>query len=223
MEPRLDRAQFWILSGLATYLLPLNVIGLPDESDTEIHSTMPLALNRRGPGVPVAALARTIVSMLRCDWVEIIPGVRERIDDVRNMTPRRVERELLRRGAFSDGPFLGLTATGGATWERFARPRWDRFVDDGSVLREDLPDAWQREVITLDGAFLQRYMGALREQEEITPRSESYDVLEDWQPTYWKPAGRGYRCVFIERERDTPSIVDRGEAAWLRKLWCEWR
>lgn len=224
MEPRLDRAQFWILSSLATFTLPLNLIGLPDVGETPSCTTMWTALNRCGPGVPIAALARTIASMLRRGWVEITSAGSEPVAASPVMTAAQIERELVRRGAFAEGPCLALTAAGGAAWEQFARPRWACFVDDVGMSQDDPPGALQREVIALDDSFLERYLRAVRATEDVVPGSESRDVLHDWQPTYWKPAGRGHRCKFMTRAPNPSRIAAPGDdPMWLRTLWHEWR
>jgi hypothetical protein len=83
-----------------------------------------------------------------------------------------------------------LTPSGGARWEEIAHPDWNKFfiVNFLSMFPyENGIFAAQQETIekllALDKFILMR---------QHIPGTESYEILEPWQVTYWKTLPRGY-------------------------------
>ncbi len=110
-----------------------------------------------------------------------------------------------------------LTALGGEVWEAFARPEWDRYIDDCYTFEADT-EAELREVTTLDPAWLRRYQDTVRAEQSID--RESTIEIADWEMTYWKPCVAAYRWTFRAQGLCRP--VER-PSHYLRSLWCEWR
>ncbi|MEM8531801.1 MAG: hypothetical protein AAGF95_13215 [Chloroflexota bacterium] len=87
----------------------------------------------------------------------------------------------------------GLSAQGGACWESFTSPLWERFIDVGDYLD---PIA-KGEIIATDGALVEEYLSIHRFTTAIVPGTESWDVLSLWQATYWKTLPCGHRLQYI--------------------------
>jgi hypothetical protein len=106
-----------------------------------------------------------------------------------------------------------LTARGGAHWERYARPEWNRYIActfTGEHHQEG----------TLAGAdyeLVRYYLGQLpaRWNASLVPDSEEWDMLMPWEATYWKVLPRAHRVRFRITWRHLPEpLISEAVPLW---------
>ena len=149
MEPRFTRGEYWILETVVESLFPVS--GLID-SDFEV------SLNKKGHGLTRASLVETLHQLISSGLIYAESEVGGFIS-----THQQIERALNERGWEVDlingktiMHYYGLTQEGGAQWEAFAAPNWQRYIDASSRLTDDREGIiW--EVICADKDWLERY------------------------------------------------------------------
>ncbi len=217
---RLARAEYWLLLRAATIRLPLRVIAAPEGPPW--GGTIQEAFNCDGHGLPRDALARTLQRLVRRGWIRLYrwhlaTAQREPLAASRRAIAAGFDRRFDEDGR----EFYELTPQGGAVFEAFARPDWDRYVEDGSPLDADeyLPD--ERRIVAADRRRLDNYLRALRQEREVVAGSEVFRERADWQPVYWKPPRAGVECRLLCRSRSPQEWV--GSCTTLQqRYWCEW-
>jgi len=222
MSSPLDRDEFWLLTNAVESQLPFGILTLPEwPHGDNPDATIDVVLNKRGHGLDRRQLADTLLRMLGRGWIEL-----SRITQERRPPDSPDHSEMIQmldeRGLFCDGVYYGLTAKGGAVWEAFARPEWDRYV--GHTLEFADPDGDNTEVheiVATDRKRLRRYMEAVAYEMPIEAGSEDYTDILPWQATYWKSLPVGVRCTFRVSKLD-PSPSRPPSSEWLRGRWCPW-
>lgn len=223
MTLRLSRGEYWLLTNAVEYGLPLRMLMLPEWPQDDPHAaTIDVVLNKRGHGLDPDELAEILHDMLEHGWITLSKHVLQRTP----LYPDRAEmrRILDEKGRFHDGVFYHLTQEGGAAWESFARPEWDRYITHDGESHEDSTIG---EVIASSGRVLKRYMASLERETPIDTESTAYDELRPWQATYWKILPTGFRCRYrSQRVEPTPPgtlpSLYFPSTDWLRSRWCPW-
>ena len=128
---------------------------------------------------------------------------------------QRLAREGLVEVFGPDDVYFGLTAAGGAAWEAFAAPAWDRYVWDEA----DEHDLWITSPVRERVELLLRCLFG----DDPGVRAEAtWDSVAPWQATYWKELPRGIRCRVpggYEREPRAPmSAWDPDVRRWFRRV-----
>jgi hypothetical protein len=111
----------------------------------------------------------------------------------------------------------GLSAQGGARWELVAQPRWDKFID-AWVWSEP---GWA-DVTAGTRLRVEQYLAIwafLWNQYAIVAGSETWEVVQPWQATYWKTLPIGHR-VRLQLRAVEPIPVERppGFREWFREF-----
>lgn len=219
-EVRLTRAEYWLLLQAATMRLPLCVAAAPEGPPW--GWTIEEALNCCGHGLSRAALARTVQRLVRRGWIglcrwNICTGQRESLPASRRAIAAEFDRRLDEdvRGIFE------LTAQGGAVFEAFARPDWERYVEDFSMFGEGDDEPAERRIVAADRRRLMEYLDAVRNECDVVTGSEIVRELADWQPIYWKPPRPGVECRLRCRDKPLQERAMHGTRAQSRR-WCEW-
>jgi hypothetical protein len=128
-----------------------------------------------------------------------------------------------------DEPSLayGLTDKGGATWEAFAAPKWDRFI------LEDFDDDTRTSTVSCAIRLrLERYLNYFKLNlldQAIAPDTVQIQELGEWQATYWKKLPHGFCARFVNTFTERHFSADKLE--WLafcglcdfRDGWYRWR
>ena len=149
LEPRFTRGEYWLLETVVESLFPVS--GLTD-SDFEF------SLNKKGHGLTRDALIETLHRLIGSGLIYAENKV-----DAPISTSEEIERAL-DEPRWSIGSsvdrrtitYYGLTPEGGAQWEAFAAPDWQRYIDASSRLTDDGRGIiW--EVICVDKAWLEGY------------------------------------------------------------------
>ena len=83
--------------------------------------------------------------------------------------------------------YYGLTPEGGAQWEAFAAPDWQRYIDASSRLTDDGKGIiW--EVICVDKKWLEAYFKSMcfYDPQDVSLATVEWDYITPWDATYWK-------------------------------------
>ncbi len=104
----------------------------------------------------------------------------------------------------------GLTALGGASWEKIAEPNWMRFVNSTS-------DAERGELISANRDLLLAYMGwySYLNEEEIETDTIEWEHCSDLNVLYWKQLPFAYRVSFGVKSTDVKWM--HGMPKWFQE------
>lgn len=191
MEPRLSRAEYWILETVAEAQVPLHWLGS--------ESNFIQVLNKAGHGLDRAGIAAALEQMFEAGWLYVLA------QSGREFAPTRsqIERQLAAHDlAHDDWVHYGLTALGGAAWEAFACPRWERFVDE--TFYDPDHDPQDRAVMIGADRMLVYHRFEWMCNVGFHPycglrplaKSAQWETLRPWQATYWKELPWGYRLEY---------------------------
>lgn len=219
---RLNRGEFWLLANAVEYSIPLPLLALPEWVPGGTMDTIDLVLNRQGHGLDFQALANTLAQSRRNGWIEfgrLLPGDSASVSDP---DADEIAAFLRERGRGRETVHYWLTAEGGAAWESFARPRWDRYIVPSCEFPED-GSTFERltTIETSDPRWLDKYLRVQAAEQVVEAGSITLAELRPWQATYWKTLPFGLRCTFRSTEHRLPGHTSGSSR--LREVWCEWR
>ena len=159
-----------------------------------------MALNSASHGLDQDGVLDALQTLHARGWIEFVHsgGAQARPDkDALRRAVHARERGLPRL-------WYGLTEAGGRLWERYALPRWDRFVtvveDPEAFVVETT--AMTRERVAAVSDFPQFY--------EAIPGSDEWDELAPWPATYWKALPQGVRLRRRMRPLPQEEVCPRG-------------
>ena len=224
MEPRFTRGEYWILETVVESLFPVS--GLTD-SDFEF------SLNKKGHGLTRDALIETLHRL-------IVSGLiyAENKVDAPISTHQHIERALNEPGWQVDPveqidpvdwrtiTYYGLTPEGGAQWEAFAAPDWEKYIDASSRLTDDRKGiTW--EVMCADKAWLERYFESMcfYHPQDVSLATVEWDYIAPWEATYWKQLEDGHRVRFQEQdetEAQNAKLYPLPKPEYFRSDWYAW-
>ena len=229
MDPRFTRGEYWLLESVVEHE---EIISALIGRDHELH------FNKKGHGLTRAPLAETLHRLLSSGL--IYAGSRLRFSDEELdfiLTPEQIEMALDESKSWVGVPLrerrvtcYGLTQEGGAQWEAFAAPDWQKYIDICYGWTDDR-ESMSCEVICADKGWLERYFESLcfYNPDEVVLDSVERDYIAPWQATYWKQLEGAHRIRFREPDESEqenllqlspPSLPDMG---YFDKLWCAWR
>lgn len=220
MNPRFTRGEYWLLETVVEH--EWSICGLM-ESDLELH------LNKKGHGLTRASLLETLHRLISSGliyaqnevdgFISTYEQIERALDEMKSRHSARLgERKIT---------YYGLTEEGGAQWEAFAAPDWEKYIYAGQTFSEEYEDGiW--EVICADRSRLGRYYASLRfyHQLKVSLESIEWDYLSPWQVTYWKQLSGAYRFRFQERDKpeyEDPELSPPPRPEYFRSVWCAWR
>ena len=221
-DVRLTRAEYWLLLKAATMRLPLWVIAAPEGPPWGV-GTIEESLNCLGHGLSHGALACTVQRLARRKWIRLYRSSRcgehrEPLQADRHVIAAEFDRQRCEDGIGT----YELTPLGGEVFEAFARPEWDRYIEDFFLLSAVDGESAERQIIAADRRRLNRYLDAVRHEYEVDPGSESIHERTDWQPIYWKAPRAGVECRLRYRDRQPTHESSIRSAGSLLRSWCEW-
>lgn len=222
MTLRLSRGEFWLLATAVEYSIPLPHLALPEWVPGGTMDTIDIILNRQGHGLGFQALVDTLAQSRRNGWIEFGRPFPGKLAPVSDPDADEVAALLRERGRGLETAHYWLTADGGAAWESFARPRWNRYVIDSCEFPEDGSTFERMTTIeTSDWQWLDRYLRTQASEQVVEAGSITLTELRPWQATYWKTLPFGLRCTFRSTEHRLPGPVPAPSR--LRESWREWR
>ena len=217
MEPRFTRGEYWLLEIVVEH--EWSISGLID-NELELH------LNKKGHGLTRASLLESLYRLLSSgliyakNEVDGFLSTYEQIECALNEPPG---------GIFPAGvekyTSYGLTAEGGAQWEAFAAPDWEKYIVEMSE-GEDEGGYELQELICADKDWLEKYLESFcfYHQIEVSLASVVWDYIAPWEITYWKQLDGAHILRFQAQEKSEVEDYDPPpNPEWYRSLWCVWR
>ena len=213
MEPRLTRAEYWLLESVVEYSMPFCVLAFEEIDE---------ALNKPGHGLDRRSLLDVLDDLTHRGLIAAHDDQREGFAPTRE----EIDAALDEPTGGSDLPstYYHLTPEGGRQWEAFAAPDWDAFID--VVYGTDVGDRWEEgSLICATKPLVERFLEGLQHLGiHVQPDSPTWDVLEPWQATYWKQLPMGhrvrYQCRAMAKAPD-PAAIPLGFLALGQ--WYRWR
>ncbi len=119
--------------------------------------------------------------------------------------------------------YYRMTAAGGAVWEEFACPQWERFID-GVWFADAEPPEFPRgrgEAACASKKWLEDYLKGVHVEGVIIDFATlTWAEERPWRATYWKTLAQGYRATFEARqERQVPME----EWPRLHRFYHKWK
>ena len=245
MEPRFTRGEYWLLE---------TVVECEFEVCALIDSNLESFWNKKGHGLTRASLIETLHRLISSGLIYAKSEMKGSIS-----TKEQIELALEERVPWNahhvfistDGDIeiapdeskpsrtepidvrkitsYGLTQEGGAQWEAFAAPDWQKYIDAGCHYSEDYEyGMW--ELMCADKVWLERYFESIcfYDTHEVTLESVERDYIAPWQATYWKQLEGAHRIRFrepdeSEQENFEPSPNAFPDMSYFDRAWCAWR
>ena len=219
MEPRFTRGEYWLLETVVEDEL---AIGALVDSDPGLHR------DKKWHGLTRASLVGTLHRLLSSGLIyakneatgsiSTHEQIELALDEMQSRDIDAVDKEKLTS--------YGLTAEGGAQWEAFAAPDWQRYIKvDSRVPDGSGYGMW--EVICADKGPLESYFKSMyfHYPIEMSLASVEWNYIAPWQATYWKQLDGAYSVRFQARdkseEKAEPSPPPSLE--YFYDAWCAWR
>jgi hypothetical protein len=181
MEPRLTRGEYWLLNCVVEAGCPVKFLVSDDIEEL---------FNKRGHLMERQRLIETLCELHSRGWIKSDRGEIPVLLDSDQIEAALVEEFDSKRD--DQGVYFRLTEEGGAAWERFAAPRWDRY------LRTRL--SFSKSTGAISGATkwrVEKYLSLVHHLGTIVdPNSIVRQVLAPYQATYWKTLPIGYRVEY---------------------------
>lgn len=233
MEPRFTRGEYWLLETAVEHLFPVSALS---DSDSDLE----LLLNKKGHGLTRTALVETLHRLLSSGLIYAESRVNFSDEAVAVVsTKEQIELTLDEPESWRGVPveerkvtYYGLTQEGGAQWEAFAAPDWQKYIDAGFQL-SDGSEHIMWEMICADKARLERYFESmcLYDPHEVVLESVERDYIAPWDATYWKQLDGAHRIRFREPDESEKENIEPSPYAfhafpdmgYFDKLWCAWR
>ncbi len=191
MQPRLSRAEYWLLQTVVEWACPLAFL---DATKYQERHDIEEMFNKPGHGLNHDDLVEVLIQL-----------VGERlIEGIRDERPIVLDRQMIVAALAEPTPrhnpsctYYQLTQEGGEVWQAFAAPDWSLLVT------EELDD--DTRIGTLTGMTSWRVEKYLRYldmlQCELDLRSIRVEEVGPWAATYWKTLPHGHRVHFQWRHR----------------------
>ena len=233
MEPRFTRGEYWLLETVVEH--EFEVCALVD-------SSLESFLDKKGHGLTRASLVETFHRLLSSGLIyaksemngsistkeQIELALEERVPwDTHHVfiptdgdieiaadesKPARTEPVDVRKITS-----YGLTQKGGAQWEAFAAPDWEKYIAE-SFQPEDAEgeyEMWElicgdknwryadKDCLDPPQNWLEEYIESMcfYNQKEVILESVEWDYVTPWQATYWKRLSGGDRVRFRCRDK----------------------
>ncbi|MBO9663132.1 hypothetical protein [Dokdonella sp.] len=222
MTQRFNRGEFWLLASSVEYSIPLPLLALPEWAPGGAMNTIDICLNRHGHGLDFQALVDTLLHVRRNGWIQFGRPLAGESVPFSEPDADEIAAFLRERGRGLDTVHYWLTVEGGAAWEAFARPRWEKYLTSSCEFPQD-GSTFERSYTleTSDWQWLDKYLRAQATEQVIETGSMTLGELRPWQATYWKTLPFGLRCTFRSVEHRLRGHVP--DSSRMLASWCEWR
>ena len=221
MEPRFTRGEYWLLEIAVEH--EWSISGLIDR-ELELH------LNKKGHGLTRAALLENLYRLLSSgliyakNEVDGFISTYEQIECALNEPPGGIAP-----AGEEKHTSYGLTQEGGAQWEAFAAPDWEKYVEGGETFSDEDEDEYGIwELICADKEWLERYVESIcfHQRLEVSLESVEWDYVAPWGVTYWKQLEGAHILRFQAQDKSETEDYQGSPPSspeWHRGRWCVWR
>lgn len=190
LEPRFTRGEYWLLETVVCAGIPLCWLA---------GGNLEEVLNKQSHGLDRKHLK---VALNNLFTLGLIVAHRSNEEGIRYTPTMEQIEAILDEPQFPDCTYYSLTSHGGAQWEAFAAPNWNRYIDAFYSIPED-QEAERGELVCADKELAERYLQGIHHSGiHIDPTTVTWEQLKPWQATYWKELPLGYRARFTCRSGD---------------------
>lgn len=222
-QPRLTRGEYWLLETVVDFRVPLHLLDAEGYSEDRSIESM---FNKPGHGLARAQLIECLSELFRGGLIAVstcaegLPWLPTDAQVVGALGAKRSDKSAL---------YYGLTEKGGAIWEAFAVPDWNRFIF------EDFDNEGHTgRVMCVTRLRLEHYLDCFRLNllnQTIDSDTVQIQACGPWQATYWKQLPHGFcarfSCGWIERtittNNDKLTSLAFGGLCAFRDGWYRWR
>ena len=243
MEPRFTRGEYWLLE---------TVVEREFEVWALIWSDLELYLNKKGHELTRKSVVETLHRLLSSGliyakseatgFISTDEQIERALDEplpwrthsVFISTYQQIELALDEPKSKDFHPLdlekitcYGLTQEGGAQWEAFAAPDWQKYIAGGWGYQFSDEDEYCWELICADKAWLEAYIESLcyhdHDHKEVISESVAWDYVTPWQATYWKQLDGGHRVRFQDQVKTELDFIQPPSLEFFYQGWYAWR
>ena len=220
MEPRFTRGEYWLLETVVESQFPVSDL---------MANNLEEILNKKGHELTQNALIETLHRLI----VSGLISAKNKVDAPIS-TPQQIERALNEPrwhiGSSVDRRAITryeLTQAGGAQWEAFAAPDWQKYIYTSGHWQDDIKQMiW--EAVCADKTLLEEYFESMcfYRPNRASLASVEWDDIAPWDVTYWKQLEGAHRVRFHPPDQTKAQNATRyplPKPDWYLSLWCAWR
>ena len=219
MDPRFTRGEYWILETVVKH--EWDICGLM-ESDLELH------LNKKGHGLTRTSLLETLHRLLSSGLIY----AKNEVDGFLS-THDQLERALNEPTGHNayinekENTCYGLTQEGGAQWEAFAAPDWQKYIKADFQYPDD-SEYGMWVAICADKGLLEKYYESFcfHRQLKVSLRTVKWDYIAPWNATYWKQLEAAYSVRFHSQDKSEDEKFERNPPPYTEHFhrgWYAWQ
>ena len=244
MEPRFTRGEYWLLE---------TVVEREFEVCALIDSSLESLWNKKGHGLTRASLIETLHRLISSGLIYAKSEMKGSISTKEQIELALEERVpwnthhvfILTDGDIGIVPdeskpprtepidvrkitYYGLTREGGAQWEAFAAPDWQKYIARSFQSEDEEGEYEIWELICGDKNWLEAYIESMcfYRQMEVILESVEWDYVTPWQATYWKRLNGGHRvrCRCRDKSGEGNSKPPPPPfAEYFHRIWYAWQ
>ena len=216
MDPRFTRGEYWLLETVVEDEFPIADL---------VASDLELDLDKKGHGLTDAALVETLHRLIASGFIY----AKNEIDGFIS-TYEQLERALNQPAGHNTAideeksTSYRLTPKGGAHWEVFAAPDWQKYVSVGQTFSDECEHRiW--ELMCADKAWLEWYVESFffNYQAEVVFASIEWDCISLWHATYWKQLEGAHRVRFQGQDKTEEICSPPPSLEYFYRGWCAWQ
>ena len=220
MEPRFTRGEYWLLETVVESQFPVSDL---------MANNLEEILNKKGHELTQDALIETLHRLIASGLISAKNQV-----DAPISTPQQIKLALNEPrwhiGSSVDRRTITryeLTQEGGAQWEAFAAPDWQKYIYRSGNWQDDRKQMiW--EAVCADKALLEEYFESMcfYRPNRASLASVEWDYIAPWDVTYWKQLEGAHRVRFHPPDQTKAQNAKRyplPKPDWYLSLWCAWR
>ena len=195
MEPRFTRGEYWLLETVVEEEFAIGAL---------IKSKFGFLDDEKWHGLTRPSLVKALHRLLASGLIY----AKNEVDGFIS-TSEEIEQALNEPKSRGYAPFdtkkptsYGLTQEGGAQWEAFTAPDWEKYIKADFYWPDDRKyRMW--EVICADKNWVGHYYKSFcfHRQIEVSLESIEWDYIAPWQATYWKQLEGAYRLRFHYQDK----------------------
>ena len=213
IDPKFSRGEYWLLETAVTLGIPISPLLLSPSLDQ--------AFNKPGHGMDRRLLQAALTVLTERGLINLY-HFRSNSNETQPATVREIASGLSGESRAAH-LYYNLSAEGGATWEAFACPKWDRFVDQATSYEDDGTEL--HVAFASNRTLLQRIFDGLN-YVGVFPKPETvrWTEVSPWQATYWKELPVGCRVEFKSAPQESINWDDVPLSYyWIsRPRWYSW-
>lgn len=217
-NPRLTRGEYWLLESVVELQVPVNLL---------VYEVLDQDLNKEAHGMNRGLLIETMFNLLSNGLIELYQSEPfKKTEMPLESTYENIIHGLDEKSDLWKTPktIYGLTKLGGQVWELFAKPDWNRFMDEWDI---DCAEEGKQKCVIVGSneRLIKNYFSSLNSDSiAVNKETVQWSVLEPFKATYWKTLPKGFKIEFEYTEIDDneQNMIDYGWVSRFRMPFPNW-